>query len=248
MFFLSRLAYRFPWLTKSIFFFRIFSAFPSQYSFLFETDCVFHIGAGKGNERFLYHHTGVKAVFWAEASPQEYASCLKNLSHFPHQYVYNMAIGKEDKNVPFHVATNPGSSSFLNLKDHTLIYPAIKSSETIHLDVLPFDYFINSVNRNHPGAFSENNVNAIVMDIQGYELSALQSLSSDSLSKFKYILLETANFEAYSGQPLHSEVCSYLAHHKIIPISVVKKGVQVRNGLELWFSDTLFLNTLYCIT
>jgi FkbM family methyltransferase len=166
---------------------------------------VIHVGANEGQERHLYAALGLKVV-WIEPLPDVFQQLLKNIRDFPDQRAINALITNEDGTpCTLHVSNNAGeSSSILDLHLHKDIWPEIT-----------FTHDVTLRSTRLPTALAEIDLaqyDAMVLDTQGSELLVLQSAAT-ILSRFKFIQVEAANFEAYRNCATVDTINAFLRSH-----------------------------------
>lgn len=154
---------------------------------------VIHIGANIGQERLFYANRNLD-VIWVEPIPEVFLELKKNLEGFPHQKGFQGLItDKDNETYSFHVANNNGaSSSIFELNLHKDICPEVSFSNSTKLASITLKSFIE--NNNIP----IEKYQALIVDTQGSELLVLKG-AGNLLRKFKYIKVEAADFESYTG-------------------------------------------------
>lgn len=147
---------------------------------------VLHVGAHLGEEAHDYANFGWSPIIWIEAQPllaEQLAAKFKPPTH----RVINAAIWKEDgKKLKLHVASNSMSTSLLEFGSHTNSYPDIHFVDEIEVITKRIDSLID------PSQMP----NFLNIDIQGAELSAIESLGS-LIEKIDYIFVEVNKREVY---------------------------------------------------
>lgn len=168
---------------------------------------ILHIGACLGEEKSFYDKLNPERVYWFEPNPQlipelkekiksdEYESIL-----FPH------AVGKENGSFPFNIigddhGSNPGCSSLRGLKEHSTMYPNIKFKETVNVDVVNIDDFINQNNL-------VKEFDLVSLDTQGNDFDILTT--SEFLFTAKAVVIETSSLELYQGQVVEEKITEYM--------------------------------------
>lgn len=165
---------------------------------------VIHIGANKGQERYLYEKLGLN-VLWIEPIPSICQRLRKNVSSFRNQIVLEaLLLDRDDVDVILHVANNGGaSSSIMDFRLHSEIWPDVKFTH----DVTCQSKTLSRLLRDHQIDVAQ--YDALVLDTQGSELLILQG-ASDLLSKFRIIQVEAADFEAYEGGATVAQIEHFL--------------------------------------
>jgi len=154
---------------------------------------VIHVGANKGQERFLYARYGLKVV-WVEPIPDIFKELQSNLTDFPDQAAYNCLIAAQDgMKYQFHISDNEGSSSSILEPAKELEYwKKINFPRSIELEAISLPTFIRA-NGLDPASFD-----ILVLDTEGAELLILEG-AKEILPRFRYIQCEAANFEVRPG-------------------------------------------------
>jgi len=181
--------------------------------FLRRVSGVIHVGAHTGQERDIYDRYGVN-VLWIEAHPEVFARLAANVRDLPRQRaLQGLVTDRNDREYRFHIAGNDGaSSSIFDLNLHRDIWPDIRFVDTITLR-----------SRTLPALLSEAGIDAsaydaLVLDTQGSELLILQGAMS-LLASFRVIQTEAADFAAYCGGCLLTEIGEFLARHGFREVS-----------------------------
>jgi len=217
-----------------IFRFLVFGRFDS---FLTNQNGAIHIGANTGQEINHYKNLGVKQVCWIEADPQIYKTLISNIKNYKNQKAYNYLVtDSNNKKYNFNISNNGGnSSSIFSLKEHKQVYPDVKYIKTVALIGKTLKYIIRKENINL------NNFSALVLDVQGAEYKILQGAKS-ILHKFRYIKLETAEFDLYSENGNYLNISKYLSKFYFFE---KKKIVIARNSKGKKAFDVLYCNSRF---
>ena len=170
---------------------------PEQDQFLSQCQSIIHVGANSGGERYLYESIGLD-VLWVEAIPSVYNILCNNIRSFKNQRALNALVADvSGRTYSFHVASNDGaSSSIFEFGVHERMYPEVRFESTLELVSETLDNLASSAD-------------AIVLDIQGAELTALKG-APHLLSKVKFVKVEAADFQAYAGGCSMDELEAYL--------------------------------------
>jgi FkbM family methyltransferase len=177
---------------------------PTTDSYLGLARGVIHVGANTGQERYAYAGHGLN-VIWIEPIPWVIGELLENLKEFEKQTAYECLLtDKDGSTYNFKVANNNGqSSSILDFNLHKDIWPEVVFEKTIELQSTTLDSLISSKR------IEMRNYDTLVMDTQGSELLVLKGAAAN-LKRFKYILTEAADFDAYSGCCRIDDIDSFL--------------------------------------
>ncbi|MDH4389897.1 MAG: FkbM family methyltransferase [Aquabacterium sp.] len=204
---------------------------PHAKVFLNEVSGVVHIGANTGQERELYALLGLE-VLWFEAIPEVHAQLQRNIAALPKQRaIQALLLDRDGVACDFQVASNGGmSSSVLPLARHREIWPEIDYVRTVSLRSTTLASALRA------GAVAIDAYQAMILDTQGSELLILQG-AGDLLRGFRYIEVEAADFEAYSGAPSIGALQAFLSAQGFVEI----QRVQIANkpGVGSYF-DILF--------
>jgi len=168
---------------------------------------ILHIGACLGEEKTFYDKLNPDRVYWFEPNPQlipELKEKIKSTEYesilFPH------AVGKENGHLPFNIigddhGSNPGCSSLRDLKEHSRMYPNIKLKQTVNVDVVNIDDFLD-----------KNNLvkyfDLVSLDTQGNDFDILTT--SEYIFTAKAVVIETSSLELYEGQVVEDKITEYM--------------------------------------
>jgi FkbM family methyltransferase len=161
--------------------------------FLSRVAGVIHIGANTGQERDVYRKHGLN-VFWIEPIPEIFKVLERNLDGYSKQRAAQYLLSARDRETfKLNIANNDGaSSSILELNAHRDLWPAVHFTSSLEIQSRTLDAVLieESIDRTQH--------DSLVIDTQGSELLVLKG-AEESLSWFRYIKTEAADFEAYSG-------------------------------------------------
>lgn len=168
---------------------------------------VVHVGAHKGEELNLYRSLKIKNVLLYEANPSLIKFLRIKSSIF--SFLFNMNIYLENKalldslgEVNLNITSNSQSSSVLNLKEHSIMYPEIKKIEEIKISS-------STLNHEFDLKYNIKDYNMLNMDIQGSELLVLKG-SANILKNFDLIYTEINFKEMYEGCALVDDLDNFL--------------------------------------
>lgn len=162
---------------------------------------IIHVGAHICEERDKYlSFVSENNIVWFEAN----SSCVSFVKqHFPSTIIFNQCLSDIDNQiVTFNITNNVQSSSFLNLKHHSIEHPDVVVTETKKLSTITLNTFF----KQHP-EFTNHSFNFLNIDAQGAELLILQGTD---ITKYDYIYLECSLSELYENTPLFSDIYEYL--------------------------------------
>jgi len=146
-----------------------------------------------------------------ECNPETLDICRINIKGYSRISLIEKAVSEVDGWLDFYAVDtelsektnwkdgNPGASSIFKI-DHTAYQENIKQKK-ITVPSTRLDTFLNDANI--------GDVDALYMDIQGAELTALKSMGS-KVENVKVIQTEVAFSRLYEGQPLFTELSKYL--------------------------------------
>jgi FkbM family methyltransferase len=166
---------------------------------------VLHIGANTGQELEYYSALGMEG-YHIEAIPEVFKrlsmKCLKAKSQFAIQACVSNVSGEI---VNFNISSNNAhSSSMLEFKEHAKIYPDIHFTNTIPLLTTTINELIklNTI---------PEDINYLVLDIQGAELLALKGANNLlERSNLSGLYIEVSNCELYSNGSNFTELIDFL--------------------------------------
>jgi len=125
---------------------------------------------------------------------------------YPNYIIIETALGNENSERDFFVASNGGeSSSILKPKKHIEIYPSITFNETRKVFVRRFD----SLNIDIKG------YNVLITDTQGCDLDVLKGFG-DSLNVFDLIICEYIDVELYENNQGLDLFLKYLTNFQMV--------------------------------
>lgn len=164
---------------------------------------IVHVGCNLAQERYIYQYFN-QAVLWIEGNIDLKPIIDKNLKNIPKQKCYFQLLTKENSTVEFHIASNTGSSSSIyKFSGHKRMYEHVKMNETRFIESKSFDQFILDEK------IKLDQYDFLIMDVQGAELEVLKGMG-DNISKFNYIQLEAADFDAYEKGCREVDLINYL--------------------------------------
>lgn len=175
-----------------------------QYRFLRCARGVIHVGANAGQERKLYERHRLP-VLWVEPIPEVYARLEENIRPYARQRALQALITDRDgTRHRLHIASNEGqSSSIFDLGLHRDIWPDIGYVGSVDLEGVTLPTALRKA------GVDVSDYDTLVLDTQGSELLVLKG-ATDILPKFRFILVEAADFQAYAGACVLSEIKDFL--------------------------------------
>ena len=161
---------------------------------------VVHVGAHVAEERSVYSQLKVNKTLWIEAQPELASKLVRDFEGDPAQDVVCAAVWSSNgASMNFNITSNSESSSLLDLKLHSKLYPEIRQVDSFWTKTATLDYIV----------FEKYNADFLNLDIQGAELEALKGAGM-ILTNVKWIYVEVNENELYEGCPLAYEIEDYL--------------------------------------
>lgn len=199
-----------------------------KYKFGVNPKGILHVGAHLGEELGMYLNAGwLCPIIWVEGQANLAArltSCLPSNHKVINAFVWDL----DGINLNFKVTNNSQSSSLLNLGTHKHNYPDIFVNKVEVVQTKRLDSLIES----------SDNIDLLVLDIQGAELKALIGLG-DHLKRVNYVYSEVNKWGVYEDCALVKELDQYLGHFgfKRVATSWVRGAGW---GDALWIRSNLF--------
>lgn len=168
---------------------------------------ILHIGACLGEEKSFYDTLNPEKVYWFEPNPNLIPELTEKIKSEKYESVlFPYAVGKKNGSLPFNIigddhGSNPGCSSLRGLKEHATMYPQIKFKNSVIVNVVNIDDFLN-----------ENNLSTefdiVSLDTQGNDFDILTT--SEFIFSAEAIVIETASIELYDGQVIEEKITEYM--------------------------------------
>lgn len=185
---------------------------------------VLHVGAHTGEEVSVYTKLKASKTVWIEAQPDLAAKLAAKFKKDPKQDVICAAVwSTNNESMEFHVTSNSESSSLLDLKLHSDLYPEIREVNSIQLRTQTLDSII----------FANTVVDFMNIDIQGAELEALRG-ATRILGSARWVYLEVNEVELYENCPLLDEIDSFMDGKDFVRVSK-------RMWLDHGWGDALYI-------
>ena len=176
----------------------------------------------KAEEYSIYKDAGIK---------DENMIFIEGNKNLAHKYapgnckVYACLVSDKEEMVDFHITNNGQSSSILNLKDHSLIYPHIVNIETRKIKATTLDNILKH------SKINKNDWNILNLDIQGAELKAMKGLSEwDNVDA---VFTEVNYREMYENCCLIGDIVDFLNERGLIKVE--------ENDTGAGWGDALFI-------
>lgn len=196
-------------------------------------DCKFvvDVGANKGQFALAAYSYLPDAQIVSFEPLEEPANTFESIfSGIPRVKLYRCAIGAKNEENIIHISNSEDSSSLLPITEtQTVLYPGTDEVDTRRVEVRRLSNLLKKEEIIEPSLLK--------IDVQGYELSALEG-ASDILDTFKYIYVECSFIELYLGQSLACEVISFLQEYEF-NLSGIYNVSYDSNGLAIQ-ADFLF--------
>lgn len=180
-----------------------FRLFDPKYLFpryMPEDAVIVEAGAFKGQETLALARRWPRGRIHAfEPVPDNYAEAQRNTASAENVSLYNEALGDREGEVSMWVGSQ--SSSVLEPKEHLELFPQVEFEGRVTVPATTL------------AAWAERHgidrVDGIWLDMQGYELAALQA-AGPLLDRVKAIVLEASKVELYAGAPRWRDVRAWL--------------------------------------
>jgi FkbM family methyltransferase len=170
-----------------------------------DTKGLVHLGANDGMEAAVYERCGFSSVLWVEGYSKFYERLVQHLKRFPGQRAMHVLISDQDgEQIRFRIAKNGVSSTvFSPGARYFEDFPNVEFVETEPLRARRLDRM-----------FEEERVdlsayNVLVLDLEGSELKALQSLGT-SIDHFDWIGIEISVTDNYLSGPRLKDIDAFL--------------------------------------
>jgi len=184
---------------------------------------VLHVGAHLAEECNLYQSAGWSNVTWIEANPDLISDLRKKVEPMGHRVIEAALWHSDNEVLSFSVASNGQSSSLLEFRDHSVLYPEIVVDKQLMLKTSRLGTLLKD---EKPPDFCN-------LDIQGAELSALRGFGG-MLSGVRAIYTEVNRAELYEGCARINDIDSFLSEAGF-------KRVATRWVLGFGWGDALYL-------
>lgn len=167
---------------------------------------VIHVGAHEAEELPFYVAAGISRIIWIEANPGKYNILMDKIKPYPLMSLGRFAAGSTSGDTCLNVSNNGQSSSILAFGTHSTSYPEIKYIDKVSVPMMTIDCYLDAL------AVSRYFFNFINLDIQGFELEALQG-ALRQLSFVDYVYCEVNIAPLYLGCPTLTDIDILLSHH-----------------------------------
>lgn len=196
-------------------------------------DNVIDIGANRGQFVLLVADMLPDANIFAFEPQQRARETLESVADVVPNNVecFPFALGAEEKSTQIFVADEDDSSSLLEPTSRQVaLFPGSKIVSSEEIQVRRAETAVPS------GAFAERTL--VKIDVQGMELDVLESFSELQLGCVDQLLVELSLEELYSGQPLASDIISWLSTRGFTLCDV---GANSSSGIDNVQVDAFFI-------
>ena len=162
---------------------------------------VIEVGAYLGDTWRTYSEHGIENRCWIEPNSENLIKLKANVP--PIDVIINCAVCDTDKDLDFIVANNYQSSSYLPMKEHSVLYPYIITSYIEKVRGRSLDSLVEE------GLIDMDLYDMLLMDIQGAEYYAIKGFEKN-IHKINYIVAEINYIEMYEGCMLADDFDKYL--------------------------------------
>ena len=176
---------------------------------------IIHIGAHELEELPDYLKRNVRRIIWIEANPDKYNLIEEKLKSFKNMTLGKFAAGRKNDNHILNISNNGQSSSLLELGTHKMRYPDIDYISKIKVETKSLDDWLDENFKN------KDKYNFINIDIQGYELEALQGMPNQ-LKIADYVYLEVNFEEVYNGCSQLNDIDKFLLNFGFLRVGLRK--------------------------
>jgi len=186
---------------------------------------VAHFGAHLGQEVMDYEELNIKNIHLFEPQKNLFLELDKKFGKNKKIKIYNFGLGSEEKQLDINLtpSNNGLSASILPPKKHKDLYPEIKFEGTEKIEIKIYD------------DLNIKDVNFLNIDIQGYELYALEGSKKSLEENIDYIFIEVNKDELYEGNVVVEKLDEFLDKFKFIRIET-----KWFNRFVLW-GDALYV-------
>jgi FkbM family methyltransferase len=187
--------------------------------FNFNPKAVCYIGANEGQEiPDILKYFPNSSIYCFEPQKIPFKLLEKKFGKKSNIFLYNFALGSENKNLTIYTNNNNNnmSSSILEPKEHLNYHQHVTFEGTEEITVKKFS------------DLNINNIDYLNIDVQGYELEVLKGF--DNLDKINYIKTEVNRKELYKDCALVKDLDKYLKKSNFLRVKTVWWGRTVPWG------------------
>lgn len=184
---------------------------------------VLHIGAHQAEESDAYQSVGWRNVTWVEANPDLIATLRAKVEPLGQRVIEAALWHSNEEQLSLSVASNGQSSSLLEFREHSRLYPSVTVKRKLTVLTRRLDAILTD---NDSPEFCN-------LDIQGAELAALRGFGA-ILSRVNAIYTEVNRVELYEGCAKIGDIDEYLYQEGF-------RRVAVRWVIGFGWGDALYL-------
>lgn len=201
-----------------------------------EFDCVIDVGANLGTfTDFILSKNPHQKILMVEPVKLLVDKLKQKYANFPNIEIHGFAVGAKNSKGTINLANNSfQSSSILKFLPSEDIGENLKMTGKQSVEIIRLDKLLNGL--------SEQNI-FMKIDIQGYELAALQGINYRNFRKIKAFLIECNLKNIYKGSALIEEVIYKLRKLNFFPYRI-ENGFGEPNFGQQYQVDILFRNHL----
>lgn len=197
-----------------------------------EKGFILDIGGGLGSPALMFAKNFPDSkIFVFEPILSTYDYLLDKLKEYKNVTVINEAVGNEEKEISINITANITSSSLLEIEseidcdlfEKTLVK---QSSQNVRLTKLS------------KVLGSEDKVNILKIDAQGYELEVLKGLEQ-KITNVSIIIVELANHNFYKDSPQYFEIDEFLRNNSFVLYDILPAIIR---NYKLYEWDSLYIN------
>lgn len=192
---------------------------------------VLHVGANSGQEREHYGKLGLNVV-WVEPIPAVFNTLKNNIQNYPNQRaIMALVADQDDQDVTLNIASNHGaSSSMFDLAGHKDLWPEVHYVDQLQLKSVTLPTLIKREN------IDVSRYDALLLDTQGAEFPILKG-AKPILSRFRFIQVEAADFEAYAGAAQRDIIIEFMVNSGFYlkREEAIRKSVKIGGYFDLLF-------------
>lgn len=191
---------------------------------------IIHIGAHIGQEFPFYKNLNVPILFFEPLSAN-FKSLTENVSKEENVYLFNLALGNENKKIEMFIASNMQSSSILKPTLHLELHPDITFNTTEEVKMVRLNDLDLSA---YPDLKDLSNFNFLCIDVQGYEIEVFKG-ASEQLAHLDFIITEINKQALYENGANIEDLDELLASYNF---QQVTSKFNLSNGV---WGDALYI-------
>lgn len=189
---------------------------------------IFDVGANIGFVTHQFRTFFPNAdVYSFEPNPSVFTTLQKSYKDDQKVHPLPFGVGDQNTQILFNLNANVGTSSFLQPTTYHHIHQAQKMLDPILVNIVNLDGFMEQNGLSH--------INILKLDIEGYELKALEGAKKIlAAQKIDVILTEINIVRSYVGQPLFHHLSAFLEeqdYHLFNIDNFVSQETPIRQGV-----------------